>query len=207
VINLGFSINRSKVGAIVFDALVSEELNLEGEVTLYPVEDGSLIADHIFQGAERVRISGIVSTGDMAVFSFAGGGKTKLVDALDTLRSMHKERALITVSTGIQQYTEMGIASLNAVRANDDRGGNVLQIRAELVKVRKVTLKTAEVPEAQAKAPAKGRAGQTNKPAGKSSASSTSAQKGDGAAGTAQSVTPAFALRDRLKGLVGGLGL
>jgi hypothetical protein len=187
VISLSFDQAQSVVGQLVLDALLSEEISLEGEVTLYPIEDGSLITDHIFQGAEKVRISGVVSTDDIAAFSLSAGGKTRLVDAIDTLRSMHKERALITVSTGIQQYAEMGIASLKAVRSSDGRGGNFLEINAELVKIRKVKLKTAEVPEEKATRSAKGRAGQTNTPAGKSSSASTSAQSSGSASTPANS--------------------
>ncbi|WP_147465059.1 phage baseplate protein [Teichococcus wenyumeiae] len=167
--------NRSMLGTLILDVLLSEDITLDGGVTLYPVEDGSLISDNIFRGAERVRLSGLVSADSIEVVGFSPPGKQKLVAAVDALREMHAARALITVSTGIQRYTDMGIDSLRATRTSDAGGGSFLSIQAELVKVRKVRLAEAEIPEATAQGAAKGRAGQTNTPAGKSSASSSSA--------------------------------
>lgn len=213
---LSFADRRTRLGSLVLDVLVSEEIDLAAEVTRYPVEDGTIISDHITQGVETVRIAGMVSTASVAAFSFTGGGTLKLVDAVDMLRAMHKARALVTISTGQMIYTDMGFTNLNAVRSNDERGGSWLQVRGELVKVRKAQLRTAEVPEAPAQAPARGRAGETNKPAGKSSSSSAQAAPAEG-----QPENQTFArgvyrlggvedLRERLKqgfnGLVGGLG-
>ncbi|PWC26955.1 phage baseplate protein [Teichococcus aestuarii] len=177
---LSFADRRTRLGSLVLDVLVSEEVDLVAEVTRYPVEDGTIISDHITQGVETVRISGMVSTASVMAFSFAGGGALKLVDAVDMLRSMHKARALVTISTGQMIYTDMGFTNLNAIRSNDERGGNWLQVRGELVKVRKARLRTAEVPEAPAQAPARGRAGETNKPAGKSSGTSSQAAPTEG---------------------------
>lgn len=194
-----FADRRTKLGALVLDVLVSEEVDLVAEVTKYPVEDGTIISDHITQGVETVRISGMVSTADVTAFSFSAGGGYKLVDAVDQLRSMHKARALVEISTGQMIYTEMGFTNLKAIRSNDERGGNWLQVSAELVKVRKATLKTAEVPEKPAQAPARGRAGQTNTPAGRSSGTSAAAASAAGATPpAAANVTPALALRDRI---------
>jgi hypothetical protein len=155
-------------------------------VTLYPIEDGTLITDHVFRGAERVRLSGLISADSIEVLGFSSLGKQKLVAAVDALREMHTARALITVSTGIQLYTDMGIDSLRATRTSDSRGGNFLSVQAELVKVRHVRLATAEVPEDPAQGAAKGRAGQTNTPAGKTASSSTPSSGGPSQAQTEQ---------------------
>ncbi|HWX46878.1 MAG TPA: hypothetical protein VNZ61_02330 [Roseomonas sp.] len=191
---LTFSDQRTKLGGLMLDVLVTEEINLDSDVTQYPVEDGTLISDHITQGAERIRISGLVSTADMAVFSFGARGRSKLIDAIDTLRAMHKARALVTVSTGVMLYRDMAFTSMRAVRSSGEKGGSWLEINAELTKVRKVTLKTAEVPEAPAQGAAKGRAGKTNTPAGKSSGTSAStAATGTSGSGPAK-VTPLYRL-------------
>lgn len=169
---LGFSDRRTKLGALVLDILTSEELNLPSEVSRYPVEDGSTISDHITQGSETLRISGFVSSADVLAFAFlrgAGPGNAKLVDAIGQLRTMHAARALVTVSTGQMRYEGYAFANLRAVRSSSD-GGNWLEVEAELVQVRKVTLKTADVPESTAKEPAKGRSGKTQASAGKASA-------------------------------------
>lgn len=178
MITLNFSDRQTKLGSLSLDVLVTEEINLEADVTRYPVEDGTVISDHITQGPETLRISGLVSTADVLAFSFASPGMTKLIDAIEALRTMHRDRALIAVSTGQMLYRDMAFTSMRATRSNGERGGNWLEINAELTKVRKVKLRTAEVPEATAQGEAKGRAGKTNTPAGKSSATSTAAPQG-----------------------------
>jgi hypothetical protein len=213
---LQFQDRRSKLGGLILDVLVSEEIELEAEVTRYPVEDGTIISDHITQGPERLRISGLVSTADVTAFAFVtsavsllrgedGPGATKLVDAIDLLRSMHKARALVTVSTGQMLYEDMGFTRLKAVRSNGDKGGNWLEINAELMKVRKVKLKTAEVPEKPAQGAAQGRTGTTNTPAGRSSASSTGTGTTGTTAAAPRAVSPAFATRDKLRELLPGV--
>lgn len=184
------NISKSELGALELDLLTSEEIDLEGEVTRYPVEDGTIISDHIFQGVEIVRISGVVSEGSVTTFAFSSALGTKIADAIEVLKSMHKERALVTVSTGKMVYTDMAFTSLNATRSADGEGGNWLNIRADLMKVNKVTLRTADVPAA---APASGRAGQTQTPAGRSSPTSTPTAENPAARGR----TAAFGIFNR----------
>ena len=192
---LGFSDRRTKLGGLVLDVLTSEEIELPSQVSRYPVEDGTTISDHITQGSEIVRISGSVSTADVVAFSFAttdgfstAGNAAKLVEAVDTLRAMHKARALVSVSTGQMLYEGMAFESLTATRSNSE-SGNWLDISATLVKVTKVTLKRAEVPEDTARAPASGRAGATKTPAGNNAKPAT-AKPGVVKPATAASATP-----------------
>ena len=168
---------RTKMGTLVLDVLTSEEIEFPSEVTQYPVEDGTTISDHVTQGPERVRISGLMSTADVVAFAYfrdgGGQGATKLVEAVDMLREMHKARALVSVSTGQMLYTDLGIAGMTARRSAGGDGGNWLEVQAEFVKVRKVKLKQAEAP-ASGKAGdggAKGRTGKTKAKAGKTAAS------------------------------------
>lgn len=164
------NVGRSEIGALKLDLLVTEELELDGEVTKYPVEDGSLINDHVFQGSETVRIGGVVAEGSVETFSFSSALGVKMADAIEVLRAMHKERALVTISTGKMVYTDMAFASMSASRSSDAEGGNWLNIKAELVKIRKVTLRTVDVPASPG---ASGRTGATQTPAGRSSPTST----------------------------------
>ena len=166
--------SRAKMGGIVLDLLVSEELTLEGEVTEYAVEDGTTISDHITRKAERLRITGTMAVTDAAAFTLLNKAQ-KFVDVIEMLRAMHKGRALVEVSTGRMIYKEMAFQSLVATRSNDGPGGNIITIAAELKQVRKVRLKTASVPAARATAPASGRAGATNTAAGRTASSSSQA--------------------------------
>lgn len=157
---------RPQLGTLVLDIALTEELVLENNATQYPVEDGTLISDHITKGVERLRITGVVPAVD--VLAFAGGpGAVHLADVVDTVRAIHDARELVEVATAQLLYTDMAFTNMRIARSAAE-GGNFISIDAELVRIRKAALRTAEVPaEAKAAEPAKGRVGQTNTPAGK----------------------------------------
>lgn len=171
---------RTMLGVLLLDALLTEEINFNSEVTLYPVEDGTTISDHITEGPERVRIGGVISTADvsggagsLSSFGFSASTQaTKLIDVIEALKEMHVARELVDVSTGQLVYRGMAFVSLSAKRSSDGLGGNWVSIEAELIKVNKVRLKTADVPAPETmNAPASGRGGETNRPAGQSTPS------------------------------------
>lgn len=154
--------SRTKIGALSLDLLVSEELTLEGGVTKYPVESGSIISDHIVEGETSLRISGEISS---AEGYYMRSMKVTMIDALEMLEAMHRDRAEITIVTGLRQYEHMGMERLNAVRSNDaEGGGNWLRIGAEFTKIRKVSSRTAEISEQKTSGATKGRAGATARP-------------------------------------------
>lgn len=196
---------RTKMGTLVLDVLTNEEIEFPAEVTLYPTEDGAQISDHVTQGPERVRISGLMSTADVVAFAYfrdgGGQGATKLVEAVDMLREMHKARALVSISTGQMLYEDMGIAGMTARRSAGGDGGNWLEVQAEFIKVKKVRLKQAEAP-ASGKAGdggAKGRTGKTGTKAGKAAASKPATP----AAPSAAEAAPDNSMARGLKGMIG----
>jgi hypothetical protein len=171
---------RATLASTIFlDVLVTEDIDMPGRVTRYPVEDGTEISDNINIEAESIRLAGLIAIAD-AVALESGAGEnagSKMVDVVESLRKMRKDRALVTCSTGQMVYQDYAFESLRASRANSD-GGNWLNVEVELVKITKVELQTAEVPD-RAQGAAAGRTGQTNKPAGRS-ASNSSANAGAG---------------------------
>jgi hypothetical protein len=177
---------RASLGAILLDCLLSEEITYESQVTLYPVETGVEISDHITQGSKKVRISGVISTKDVSsgfgfssLFGYATDNSAKLIDIVEAMEKMHSDRAIVDIYTNQILYETMAFTSLNISRSADQMGGNWASIKAELIKIRKVSLKTADVPaEEKTAEPAKGRSGETNKPAGKSNASGAESQNG-----------------------------
>ena len=161
---------RSKLGILILDVTVTEELGFQAEISAYPVEDGVTISDHVTQGAETLRVSGVVATQDVGSFEAGDTGELKVVDVVESLRRIHADRAVLEISTGQLQYKDFAFSDLRAVRSADGGQGNFLSITGELTKVRKVNLRAAEVPAARVADPAKGRSGDTNKPSGKAGA-------------------------------------
>jgi hypothetical protein len=165
---------NSKLGFLSLDILVTENLSLPSEATKYPVEDGSQeISDHITQNNEELSITGRIASSQILSFEFGPACHTKMVDAIDQLRSMHKARQPVKVITGLGVYEDMAFTSLSVTRGNGDDGGNWLDISADLRKIRKVAIKTTNLPEDKATGSASGQTGTTGKPNGKPGSSET----------------------------------
>lgn len=175
-----FGTQRSTLGVLTLDVLVTEELELPGTVTLYPVEDGTEISDHIARGAPRLHIGGSVSHSEMLELGLLS--KSRLIDAVEALEFMHEQRQPITVVTGLRVYEDMGIAHLRMVRSSGEKGGNWIDIDAELIRIQRVALKQAEVPRTAADA--RGKAGPTAQRAGQSAASNPATPAQDAQSGS-----------------------
>ena len=178
MITLSSADRRTRIGGLILDVTLTEELGFEAEVSLYPVESGVTISDHVTQGAETLRISGTIPTQDVFAYEANQEGVAKVVDVVETLRKMHADRGVLDVSSGQLLHESFAFTRMTATRSADAEGGNWFSISAELTKVRKVELRTAEVPDEQRVSTqdgAQGRAGQTNKAAGKNRAQATTA--------------------------------
>lgn len=171
-----FGNTQSTLGFLTLDVLVTENINLPSEVTKYPVEDGGPdVSDHITQGNEELTITGSVSSAEAWSFSFDTVCHSKMIKAVDTLRRLHSDRKVIKVVTGLGVYEDMGLYGLTINRQSGDKGGNWLDINAQLRKIRKVQLKKADLPaEQNAGDQAKGKTGTTEKKAGSAGNSSPS---------------------------------
>ncbi|HFF6216695.1 phage baseplate protein [Stenotrophomonas maltophilia] len=155
---------RAAVGALELDALISEDTVLDSYATVYPVEDGTTITDNVSNDAEKLSLSGVVTSAQITVFG--ANGWQKLVQAKDILRRLHKARELITISTGMDTYTEMVMERCRIGRTNE---GDHFSIDCEFRKIVKAQLITETVPEDKASPKAKGKAGSTRTSGGKAS--------------------------------------
>ena len=152
-INLQFQFNKTEIGKLLLmDVLLSEGIEFDGEVTKYAVEDGSEISDNIFMGGEVLRITGTQSVVEGYSFNLFNG-KGRLINVLEAMRTLKAEQKLITVTTGLTVYKDMGIENLKADRSSGQpRDGNWLDISATLRRVKKVSLRRTEIPPERAAA-------------------------------------------------------
>jgi hypothetical protein len=167
-----FQNQQSKLGYLSLDVLVTENLSLPSKVTEYPVEDGNEdITDHITAGNEELTITGAISSSGSFGMEFGPLCYSKMIDAIDQLRKMHKERKMVTVVTGLGKYEDMAFTNLTVDRSNSPNlGGQWLSINATLRKIRKVSLKQADLPpdNASTTSGTKGKTGGTEKKGGQS---------------------------------------
>lgn len=176
--SLFFQNQHSQLGALFLDVLVSEQLNLPSKVTAYPIETGSGdISDHITMNNEELTITGAISaaSSQLSLQNLSSGGSfgvefgpqcyTKLIDAIDQLRTMHRDRKPITIVTGLGRYEQMAFTNLTLDRSNSAQtGGQWLQINATLRKLKMVTLRHADLPpEKVSNQATKGKTGTTEK--------------------------------------------
>lgn len=153
---------RAAIGSIMLDALVSEDTQLDSFATVYPVEDGSTITDNVAKDAERLSLAGQVTSAQIT--AYGPNGWQKLIQAKDMLRKIHEAREPVTITTGIDTYTDMVMERCRIGRSNE---GDHFTIEAEFRKIEKATLKTDTVPEDKAADKVKGKAGSTKTSGGK----------------------------------------
>lgn len=175
---------RSTIGVFVLDALISESTDLSAKATQYAVEDGSPISDHVVLDSERLKMSGWITPTDVLAMTVVG--RPKLIEARATLRKLIADRTELTITTGLDTYTQMIMETCNIGRTNE---GDHLTVDLEFIKIRKVVLRTAAIPADKSSGTGKGKAGATKTNAGK-------AYNGE----------PAKTQRSKLKTLISGPG-
>lgn len=178
---LMFGLNaNTTIGVIPLDALLNENTSLESQATMYPVEDGPPVTDHIVQDSEHLQLDGWVTAAEATMLgalgrslvgapSWGGTGRQKLISAKAALRKIHADRLPVTVTTGMDVYTDFAMTRCETGRTNE--AGDRFVISAEFVKIRKVKLRLADIPPEKTKDTASGKAGSTKTNAGKANGS------------------------------------
>lgn len=182
---------QTSIGAISLDALTEESTTLASQVTSYAVEDGAPITDHVSLESEQLSLSGWV-TGASAF----GGGPGRMIEAKQALRDLHAQRQAVTVVTGLDTYTDMVMESCTLSR---DNSAQFFQVDCQFRRIRKVALRTADIPPDKVAANDRGgktaqKAGRTKAPAGRVAGKApTAAQQ---ASATAAKKRPSSTLYD-----------
>lgn len=101
-----------QVGSITFDNTISEEYRFNSKITSYPVERGTIISDHIINLPDSIVISGYVT--DTPLNFLATFNRS--ISVFNSLIYLHETRAVVTVQTGLRQYQNMAIVSLDVPR-------------------------------------------------------------------------------------------
>ena len=63
--------NPGQIGSLRLDAMLNERQSYKNDVTMFPVENGSRISDHVIQASEEVTITGFVSNTPISVTLFS----------------------------------------------------------------------------------------------------------------------------------------
>lgn len=173
-ISLAFGLpgsRQTQIGYLLLDALLTEETDLTGQVTRYPVETGNgYVTDNIVNESEVLSIAGTIS--GSGVFMLLGGGRSKLIAAKETIRRIREERIPVTIITGMDVYENMGLENAKITR---NGAAEKIDVAFEFRKMIFVTLRSAEVPPEKTAESAKGKAGKTETKVGKNQPNDTPA--------------------------------
>lgn len=140
--------------AIDLDVTQDETHEWKNDVTLYPVEEGSQISDHIRRMPDKVTITGWITDSpinddDLAAFNqSADGGESespsRVLTTFGLLHDLMDSRELMTVYTRHKTYTNMALQSCNIPRNGNI--GEALNFTLEFVNLRIVSTQTVDVP-------------------------------------------------------------
>ena len=103
---------QSSVGTVTFDTMVTEDHKYTSRVTYFPVENGTIVSDHIINQPDVVVLSGLVTDTPLSFLA----GFNRSIAAFNQLVQLHERRQVIDVVTGIKIYKNMAITSLEVPR-------------------------------------------------------------------------------------------
>jgi len=172
----------SSIGTLPLDALVNEKTTLTSRVTSFAVEDGPPVTDHVVADSEQLTLDGWVTAADISLLgglraAALGAGRSKLIGAKDALRKIHADRLPITITTGLDVYADFVMESCSIGRTNG--AGDRFELSASFKRIRKVTLRQADIPPEKTSGSATGKAGTTKANAGKQNGVTASQKQRD----------------------------
>lgn len=137
-------VEQNTIDVITLDATISTGLSFPSTVTEHPIEDGSVIADHVRLDADIVTVTGFVTNTPVAVLGL-GADESRARGALDSLLELRQSKELVQIVTDVHLFEDMMLTSLEAPR--DATNPNALQFTAIFTKIKKVTTKVIAFPE------------------------------------------------------------
>lgn len=143
------------VGIVQFDASVNEVHSDEAEITDHPIEEGSIVSDHIRKKPASIEINGLV-TNTPITFLASVFGKSPLVnnivpslgtrvnDAYEELLRVMEAGETVDVITSLRDYENMAITSMTVNR--NAQTGNVLDCTISLREIIIANSLTMDIP-------------------------------------------------------------
>lgn len=135
------------VGALEIDATLSAAYTMQSKVTKLPVEDGSVVTDHIIKENRKFNIDGIITGNPIAIGVFSSTFLSNLYSlervktGYEILRGLWETKALFTIITKLDKFYPVAITSLSIIQ--DQETGKSLRFSASVEEV--VIVKTQNV--------------------------------------------------------------
>jgi hypothetical protein len=137
-------VDGDTIEVISLDATISTGLSWPATVTEHPVEDGSLISDHVRLDSETVTVTGFVTNTPVTLLG-VGADDSLARGAMDALVELRESKELVQIVTDVHSFADMMLTTLDAPR--DATNPNALEFTALFTKVRKVSTAVIDFPE------------------------------------------------------------
>ena len=157
-VSLFYRADGYSVGEVSLDLILSEDHSLNAAVTQHPVQDGSVISDHISvlprSGTMRALISNFsLSTAEPPedeeglneLYQRAESSvlPNRAADAWEALKKLVENRELVQIVTSLEVYSNVALTSVRTTRDADS--GDALEIEIDFEQVKIVQLKETKV--------------------------------------------------------------
>lgn len=153
------------IGLIECDVLIEQEITLSSEVTEHPVEDGFPVHDHVIRRPVKLAMTIAVSNMPVTWYDRLGGNSPdRMSDAVSKLEEIYKTGDPITIATQEKVYDNMVMTDCRIPKNREN--GRILKVPLEFTQIRKVQVKTAEIPAEYVDSLTAGKAGETEQDAG-----------------------------------------
>jgi len=130
-ITLVLKARKGAIGSLVIETTISETYSFSSTATKFPIEDGSMVSDHIVLDPEKIKITGFISNTPLDA-----DPDNYAQQAFEQLYTMWQAKELVDVDTKYVVYTDMCITSVSVPRTVQT--GQAIQFDVELQKIRKV---------------------------------------------------------------------
>ena len=141
------------IGGFEIDAFVTEHYSHSNKITEIPVEEGSIISDHVIPEADEIQIKAFIGRTEFVVWEgdipesmedvTPEDPKTRITQAYFELLRLKEERQPVSVVTGLGTFTDMVITNFDIDR--DAATGKDLSFDMTFKKVRIVKSETTTI--------------------------------------------------------------
>ena len=128
------------IGVVAIDVRLSESHDFESTVTSFPVEDGSVISDHILVTPFTVSVEGLVSNSPLSESENVTVGR-RSDNAFEMLLSANRQKKMVTLLTSLAVYR--GVLT-NISFPKDASTGDAILFRATVKEIKFATVKKGE---------------------------------------------------------------
>lgn len=137
--------NATRLNALlVFDATIKETHRGRNTITRQPVEQGVDITDHVRPEPDELMLETLTTNSPITIDDIAAADSTYAQETYQQLLQLKNDATFLTVSTGIRDYQNMIISSLDVDR--DKLTGQVLSAKIGFQSVLVVSSQTVPAP-------------------------------------------------------------